>query len=86
MPGAPPVPLTPLPAPISRQPGIGPDAGQIGLPVSVRGAGARRFGLPSAVRGTLRVGYDGHCAESGIEMSAASANAHELTRVMRDGL
>src|SRR6185295_18867773 len=36
-----------------------------GLPSAVRGAGASRFGLPSGVRGTPRVGYDGHCADSG---------------------
>ena len=32
------------------------------LPSAVRGAGASRFGFPSAVRGTPGVGYDGHCA------------------------
>ena len=31
----------------------------------VRGAGASRFGLPSAVFGTFDVGKAGHCAESG---------------------
>src|SRR5262245_22111180 len=32
------------------------------LPSAVRGAGASRFGLPSARRGIPGVGYDGHCA------------------------
>src|SRR6187200_573701 len=34
------------------------------LPSAVRGVGASRFGLPSAVRGTPGVGYEGHCAPS----------------------
>src|ERR1051325_12252317 len=34
------------------------------LPSGVRGAGAVRFGFPSAVRGTPGVGYGGHCAKT----------------------
>ena len=34
------------------------------LPSGVRGVGASRIGLPSGVRGTPGVGYDGHCAPS----------------------
>jgi hypothetical protein len=41
------------------------------LPSGIRGAGAARFGLPSAVRGTPRVGCVSHCAES----ATVSANA-----------
>src|SRR6185369_5116889 len=35
-----------------------------GLPSAVRGAGAFRFGFPSAVFGTPGVGCSGHCAHS----------------------
>src|ERR1700681_2358010 len=36
-----------------------------GLPSGARGAGATRFGLPSAVRGVPGVGWFNHCAASG---------------------
>jgi hypothetical protein len=45
-----------------------------GVPSGVRGAGADRFGLPSAVRGIPRVGCVNHCAESGA-LSAIVATA-----------
>ena len=46
-----------------------------GLPSGVLGAGAARFGLPSAVRGIPGVGQSSHCApnETGSSNNAASA-------------
>ena len=43
------------------------------FPSGVRGAGASRIGLPSAVRGTPGVGYDGHCALNEADMAARTA-------------
>src|SRR5678816_1397487 len=43
------------------------------LPSAVRGVGASRFGLPSAIRGTPGVGYDGHCAPSEGDTATAIA-------------
>src|ERR1700704_736117 len=37
-----------------------------GLPSTVRGAGAVRFGLPFAARGIPGVGYFSHCASRGV--------------------
>src|SRR5215471_11257422 len=42
-----------------------------GLPSGCLGAGAVRFGLPSAVRGMPGVGYLIHCAESDLLVIAA---------------
>jgi hypothetical protein len=41
------------------------------LPSTVRGAGAARFGLPSAVRGTAGFGYVNHCADTIVEKTVA---------------
>ena len=62
VPGAPPVPLTPLPAETSAQPGFRQMPERSGRPLATRGAGASRSSLPSAVRGTPGVGNGGHCA------------------------
>ena len=44
------------------------------LPSAVRGAGASRFGVPSALRGTPGVGYEGHCAPiEGASVAISSA-------------
>jgi hypothetical protein len=43
------------------------------LPSAVRGVGASRIGLPSAIRGTPGVGYDGHCAPSEGDTATAIA-------------
>src|SRR6185503_7677332 len=45
-------------------------------PSAARGAGAARFGLPSAVRGIFGVGWLSHCALAG------SATADETTIAM----
>src|SRR3954467_15844745 len=54
-----------------------------GWPSAAFGAGAVRFGLPSAVLGTFGVGYFNHCAPAGpLEaMRAPSANANERTLI-----
>jgi len=44
------------------------------LPSAVRGVGPSRIGLPSAVRGTPGVGYDGHCAPIPDDMTITAAN------------
>src|SRR6267154_2120507 len=46
-----------------------------GLPSDVRGAGAVRLGLPSAVRGTFGVGTVSHCADAVELMAKAMAIA-----------
>src|SRR4249919_1689928 len=51
------------------------------LPSAVRGAGASRFGFPSAVRGTPAVGYDGHCAPiEGTTVAVRNATTLALPR------
>src|SRR4051794_8749497 len=55
--GGPPRPRPPPPAPARIQT---PEKST--LPSAVRGAGASRFGFPSASRGIPGVGYSGHCA------------------------
>src|SRR4051812_6231788 len=59
-----------------------------GLPSGVRGAGADRFGLPSAVFGTLAVGYFSHCAERAADQprqeAAARANDIRIDRRVMD--
>src|SRR5215510_7741011 len=45
------------------------------LPSGVRGVGASRIGLPSDVRGTPGVGYDGHWAPSETDKETAIASA-----------
>ena len=54
-----------------------------GLPLTMRGAGAFRFGLPSRVLGTCAVGYFSHCA---ITVSGQSPNNAVIAIVMRIGL
>jgi hypothetical protein len=51
--------------------------------LAVRGVGAVRFGVPSALRGTPLVGYEGHCAfaESATVHSPA-ANKKPLRRLV----
>src|SRR5206468_12502717 len=43
-----------------------------GLPSGVRGAGAARFGLLSAVRGMPGVGCVSHCAAAGVDSAVSS--------------
>src|SRR5262245_11351664 len=45
------------------------------FPSAVRGVGASRTGLPSAVRGTPGVGYDAHCAPNVDDTATAMATA-----------
>src|SRR6476661_3930538 len=62
-PGAPPVPETDPPAAApSRQPRFSQTPERSGLPSGVFGAGAVRFTLPSAVRGTDASGRFAHWA------------------------
>src|SRR4051794_35598136 len=46
-----------------------------GVPLGVRGAGALRFGLPSAVLGTPAVGYFNHCADTVAHHARAAPTA-----------
>src|SRR5262245_13060266 len=50
-----------------------------GFPFAVRGGGAVRLGLPSAVRGIPGVGTSSHCAAAGVTEQAA-ANTAMATR------
>src|SRR3954452_16103782 len=52
---------------------LSPSPVRAGCPSAALGAGASRFGLPSAVRGTFFVGYVGHCADAGAANSSAAA-------------
>ena len=57
-----------------------------GFPSGAFGVGASRFGFPSAARGTLGVGYEGHCAPSDAERlakteTAATTNRHRVSAV-----
>src|SRR5262245_13253176 len=78
VPGAPPVPLTPFPK--LRHPGFSQMPVKSGLPPVVRGGFALRSALPSAVRGTLVAGNDGHCAASDTESASAIAAANVTRR------
>src|SRR2546421_3092238 len=78
------VPPTPRPPPARPRNSQIPE--RSGLPSGVRGVGASRFGLPSAVLGTSEVGKDGHCiapvSETMGEMNirtAIGASAHRRT-------
>src|SRR5215471_16936944 len=50
-------------------------------PSGVRGVGAFRFGLPSAVRGMFGVGNPIHCAAAVADSTAHSAAATSVVRV-----
>src|ERR1700674_1304460 len=53
-----------------------------GLPYGIFGAGAVRFGLPSAVRGTLGVLLVSHCAEAEQLKSPANAMIRRLCMML----
>jgi hypothetical protein len=52
-----------------------------GLPSGVFGAGAARFGFPSAVRGVPAAGYFNHWAEAGAEVEDRRTAPTALARI-----